>query len=69
MIHKKGAKNTFENYSITSIIYKLMESKVKDKIISHYGTKPSVLVKATWFCPSQKLYIKPLHAWKCGQKC
>ena len=37
-MHKKGAKNSFENYrpvSITSIICKLMESIVKDKIITH----------------------------------
>ena len=37
-IRKKGAKNSFENYrpvSITSIICKLMESIVKNKIISH----------------------------------
>ena len=37
-IHKKGAKNLFENYrpvSITSIICKLMESIVRDKIVTH----------------------------------
>ena len=37
-MHKKGAKNSFENYrpvSITSIICKLMESIVKDKISNH----------------------------------
>ena len=37
-IHKKGLKNLFENYrpvSITSIICKLMESIVRDKIVMH----------------------------------
>ena len=37
-IHKKGLKNYFENYravSITSIICKLMESIVRDKLVCH----------------------------------
>ena len=37
-IHKKGKKNVFENYrpvSITSIICKVMESIIRDKIINH----------------------------------
>ena len=37
-IHKKGKKNLFENYrpvSITSIICKVMESIIRDKIINH----------------------------------
>ena len=37
-IHKKGKKNIFENYrpiSITSIICKLMESIIRDKIVTH----------------------------------
>ena len=37
-IHKKGLKNLFENYkpaSITSIIGKLMESMVRDKLVIH----------------------------------
>ena len=37
-IHKKGLKNYFKNYravSITSIICKLMESIVRDKLVCH----------------------------------
>ena len=37
-IHKKGQKNLFQNYrpvSITSLICKLMESIVRDKIVTH----------------------------------
>ena len=37
-IHKKGAKNLFENYrpiSITSIVCKLMESIIRDNVLDH----------------------------------
>ena len=42
-IHKKGLKNYFENYraaSITSIICKLLESIVRDKLVCHNDEEP-----------------------------
>ena len=54
-IHKKGAKNLFDNYravSITSIICKLMESILKDKIINH-------LERNNLF--SRKQHVQPLN--------
>ena len=52
-IHKKGLKNLFENYrpvSITSIICKMMESIVRDKIVMH-------MEKNNLFSPKQHGFV------------
>ena len=55
-VFKKGAKNKAENYrpiSLTSIVYKLMESFVKDSIMTHMRAENLFVVKTVWF-----------HKWK-----
>ena len=55
-IHKKGLKNIFENYravSITSIICKLMESIVRDKIVGHMVKNNLFSDKQHGFVPSR----------------
>ena len=53
-IHKKGAKNIFENYrpvSITSIICKLMESIIRDKVVGHMERNNLISKKQHGFVP------------------
>ena len=53
-IHKKGLKNLFENYipvSITSIICKLLESIIRDKIVMHMENNQLFSPKQHGFVP------------------
>ena len=53
---KKGARNKAENYGpigLTSVVWKLMESFVKDFIMTHMKAKKSFVIKTVWF-----------HKWK-----
>ena len=53
-IHKKGAKNLFENYrpiSITSIVCKLMESIIRDKVLDHMVSNNLLSKKQHGFVP------------------
>ena len=70
-IHKKGLKNIFENYravSITSIIWKLMESIVRDKLVGHMMKNNLFSDKQHGFVPSRNCVTKTYsYAWKFGQ--
>ena len=53
-IHKKGAKNLFENYrpiSIISIVCKLMESIIRDKVLDHMVRNNLLSKKQHGFVP------------------
>ena len=53
-IHKKGAKNLFENYrpiSIISIVCKLMESIIRDKVLDHMVSNNLLSKKQHGFVP------------------
>ena len=55
-VFKKGARNKAENYrpiSLTSIVCKLMESFVKDSIMTHMRAENLFVIKTVWF-----------HKWK-----
>ena len=55
-IHKNGLKNLFENYrpvSITSIIGKLMESIVRDKLVAHMEDNDLISQNQHGFVPSR----------------
>ena len=55
-IHKKVLKNQLENYrpiSITSIICKLMESIIRDNIVTHMGQNDIISKKQHGFIPNR----------------
>ena len=55
-IHKKGLNNLFENYrpvGITSIIGKLMESIVRDKLVAHMELNNALSEKQHGFVPNK----------------
>ena len=56
MQFKEGLKNLFEDYrpvSITSIIGKLMESIVRDKLVAHMEINNALLEKQHGFVPNK----------------